>query len=87
MKKLRYYIIACTASLAFLTACDNAEYNVIDNAIYLEEPSLSASNNTKLTVDGEVVQIIVVVGHQRRVYHLIVFLASLCQQENESQHT
>ena len=34
MKKLRYYIIACTASLAFLTACDNAEYNVIDNAIY-----------------------------------------------------
>ena len=54
MKKLRYYIIACTASLAFLTACDNAEYNVIDNAIYLEEPSLSASNNTKLTVDGEV---------------------------------
>lgn len=53
MKNLKYYFIACTASLALITGCNNADYDVIDNAIYLEEPSLAASNNVKLTVDGE----------------------------------
>lgn len=52
MKNLKYYFIACIASLALITGCNNADYDVIDNAIYLEEPSLAASNIVKLTVDG-----------------------------------
>lgn len=61
MKKLRYYIIVCIVLLVFFMVCDNVEYNVIDNVIYLEEFLLFVFNNMKLMVDGEVMIILIIV--------------------------
>lgn len=54
MKTIKYYCVACVSLLMLATGCDNASYGVLDNAIYLEEPSQSASTSMKLTVDGDV---------------------------------
>ena len=47
-------MMACAAWLFAATSCDNADYSVIDNAIYLQEASNTASTYGKVTVEGDV---------------------------------
>ncbi|MCF0256001.1 MAG: DUF1735 and LamG domain-containing protein [Bacteroides heparinolyticus] len=54
MKINKYYMMACAAWLCAATSCDNADYSVIDNAIYLQEASNTASTYGKVTVEGDV---------------------------------
>lgn len=54
MKLNKYHIIACAAWLCVVASCDNADYSVIDNAIYLQEASNTASTYGKVTVEGDI---------------------------------
>ena len=40
---IKNYFIACAALVSFLTGCDNADYKILDNAIYFSEAESGAS--------------------------------------------
>ena len=48
---IKNYFIACAALVSFLTGCDNADYKILDNAIYFSEAE--SGSFEKITADPE----------------------------------
>ena len=48
---IKNYFIACAALVYFLTGCDNADYKILDNAIYFSEAE--SGSFEKITADPE----------------------------------
>ncbi len=48
---IKNYFIACAALVSFMTGCDNADYKILDNAIYFSEAE--SGSFEKITADPE----------------------------------